>query len=305
MVPAHVPVTFLAVAVASWLATQTPPSETPEFKAIFSGHDLDGWEVPSAERVSVGDGVLRVSGDSGWLLASGRHFDFTLRFEAKIEPGSEASVVIRALKSGTSRAAYEVLLGDGRGRAGRLRRVHRADVVTLTADQATFATTGDWQTFVIGCAGNVVRVTIDGVSVLNARGMVQNVGRIGVHVARGAIDLRRIELQTPPSPVDHLPPPPGAVKPTDEGVELPKVKREFRPNYTRRAMNERAQGTVWLSCVVGRDGRAGQIVVQRSLTPDLDQEAIEAAKRWRFEPGRRHGQPVDVLVVIELTFSLR
>ena len=297
------PLTFLVVAVASWLATQLPASQPPEFKAIFNGQNLDGWQVPAADRVSVRDGVLEVNGDSGWLLASGRHFDFMLRFEAKVETGSEASVVIRALNSDRSRAAYEVLLGDGKGRTGRLRKVHAAEVVTLIADQPTFATTGDWQTFVIGCVGDVLRVTIDGVSVLNARGMVHNVGRIGFHVAKGRIAVRRIELQTPHNP--DLPPPPGVVKPTDEGVELPKVKNEFRPAYTERAMNQRAQGTVWLSCVVRRDGRVGQIVVERSLTPDLDQEAIKAAKRWRFEPGRRHGQPVDVLVVIELTFSLR
>jgi len=291
------PITFVVVAVASWLATQLPASQTPEFKAIFNGENLDGWQVPSADRVSVSDSVLEVNGDSGWLLATGQHFDFTLRFEAKIEPGSEASVVIRALTSEKAKAAYEVLLGDGKGRAGELRRVHPAEVVTLIADQPTRATTGDWQTFVITCEGNIIRATIDGVSILN--------GRIGFHVAKGRIAVRRIELQTTPDRLGHLAPPPGVVKPMDEGVELPKVKKEFRPHYTQRAMDQRAQGTVWLSCVVRRDGRVDQIQVQRSLTPDLDQEAIKAARRWRFEPARRHGQPVDVLVVIELSFSLR
>ena len=299
------PVSFLAVALASWLATQVPAAQAPEFKAIFNGQNLGGWDVPCADRVSVSDGMLEVNGDSGWLLATGQHFDFTLRFEAKIEPGSEASVLIRALTSGKAKAAYEVLLGDGKGRAGQLRRLHPAEVVTLIADQSTSATTGDWQTFVIACEGNIVRVTIDGVSVVVGRGMVQNVGRIGFHVAKGRIAVRRIQLQTTPDRAGHLAPPPGVVMAADEGVDLPRVKKSPRPGYTQRAMDQRAQGTVWLSCVVRRDGRVDQILVQRSLTPDLDQEAIKAARRWRFEPARRHGQPVDVLVVIELTFTLR
>jgi TonB family protein len=45
----------------------------------------------------------------------------------------------------------------------------------------------------------------------------------------------------------------------------------------------------------------------RSLdsTFGLDQEAIKAAKQWRFRPGTRFGEPVAVLVTIELTFTLR
>ena len=51
----------------------------------------------------------------------------------------------------------------------------------------------------------------------------------------------------------------------------------------------------------------GDVNITKSLdsTFGLDQEAIKAAKQWRFVPGRRFGQPVAVLVTIELTFTLR
>jgi hypothetical protein len=32
---------------------------------------------------------------------------------------------------------------------------------------------------------------------------------------------------------------------------------------------------------------------------------VNAARRWRFFPGTRLGEPVSVLVTIELTFTLR
>jgi protein TonB len=98
----------------------------------------------------------------------------------------------------------------------------------------------------------------------------------------------------------------GAYRPGN-GVELPRVLREVRPNYTADAMRAKVQGTVWVEAVVLPDGSVGQAKVVRSLdsTFGLDEEALKAAKQWRFAPGTRFGQAVAVLVTIELTFTLR
>ena len=55
------------------------------------------------------------------------------------------------------------------------------------------------------------------------------------------------------------------------------------------------------------DGRWADIEVVRSLdsTFGLDQEAIKAARQWQFAPGTRFGEPVPVLVTIEIAFTLR
>jgi TonB family protein len=91
------------------------------------------------------------------------------------------------------------------------------------------------------------------------------------------------------------------------GVTLPRVLREVKPQYTSDAMRAKVQGTVLLECVVRPDGSVSDVQVVRSLdsTFGLDQEAIKAAKQWRFAPGTRLGEPVSVLVTIELTFTLR
>jgi len=85
------------------------------------------------------------------------------------------------------------------------------------------------------------------------------------------------------------------------------VVREVKPAYTAEAMRAKVQGTVWLQCVVMPDGTVGNVQITKSLdsTFGLDQEAIKAAKQWRFKPGMRQGEPVPVLVTIELTFTLR
>jgi protein TonB len=91
------------------------------------------------------------------------------------------------------------------------------------------------------------------------------------------------------------------------GVTIPVVVKEVKPQYTSDAMRAKVQGTVLLECVVRPDGSVGEVKVVRSLdsTFGLDLEAMKAARNWRFRPGMRLGEPVSVLVTIELTFTLR
>ena len=98
----------------------------------------------------------------------------------------------------------------------------------------------------------------------------------------------------------------GAYRP-GSGITLPSVVREVKPAYTADAMRAKVQGSVWLECIVMPDGTVGDVKVTRSLDPifGLDQEAIKAAKQWRFRPGMRQGEPVPVIITIELTFTLR
>jgi TonB family protein len=99
----------------------------------------------------------------------------------------------------------------------------------------------------------------------------------------------------------------GGVYRPGNGVTLPRVLHEERPQYTSDAMRAKVQGTVLLECVVRPDGSVGDVHVIRSLDPTfgLDQQAVVAARKWRFAPGTRLGEPVPVLITIELTFTLR
>jgi protein TonB len=99
----------------------------------------------------------------------------------------------------------------------------------------------------------------------------------------------------------------GGVYRPGNGVTLPRVLHEERPQYTSDAMRAKVQGTVLLECVVRPDGSVGDVQVVRSLDPTfgLDQQAVVAARKWRFAPGTRLGEAVPVLITIELTFTLR
>ena len=91
------------------------------------------------------------------------------------------------------------------------------------------------------------------------------------------------------------------------GVSLPVVVKEVKPAYTAAAMQEKIQGSVWLTCVVGVDGLVSDVKITKSLDTEfgLDDEAMAAASQWIFKPGQKDGKPVPVLITIELTFTLK
>jgi TonB family protein len=95
-------------------------------------------------------------------------------------------------------------------------------------------------------------------------------------------------------------------KPGDS-VTLPEAVHEVKPEYTREAMQQQIQGTVWLLCVVSETGDVTDVAISQSLDSEygLDQAAIDAARQWKFKPGRKDGQPVAVQVTLEMRFRLR
>jgi periplasmic protein TonB len=91
------------------------------------------------------------------------------------------------------------------------------------------------------------------------------------------------------------------------GVSSPVLIRDFKPNYTGEAMRARIQGMVVMDAIVLPDGSVGSVRITKSLdnTFGLDQEAIATVKKWRFKPGMLQGTPVPVMIVIEMSFTLR
>ena len=99
----------------------------------------------------------------------------------------------------------------------------------------------------------------------------------------------------------------GTVYGIGNGVSAPIPLRRPPPAYTAEAMRARLQGTVILNCVVTPDGVCTNIRIAKSLDMmfGLDEQAIASAREWRFRPGTRSGEPVPVLVTLEIGFTIR
>jgi len=89
------------------------------------------------------------------------------------------------------------------------------------------------------------------------------------------------------------------------GVTPPTLLKQVKPRYTAAAMRQQIQGNVALEVVVSREGIPVAIRVTRSLDPGLDEEAVIAAREWRFTPARVGDLPVDAIVIILLDFNIR
>lgn len=91
----------------------------------------------------------------------------------------------------------------------------------------------------------------------------------------------------------------------EAGVKPPVPITEVKPVYTPEARQAKIQGQVGLSCIVLPDGSVADVEVVGPLDPGLDEQAIKAARQWRFKPGTKDGRPVMVRIDLDFTFTLR
>lgn len=84
-----------------------------------------------------------------------------------------------------------------------------------------------------------------------------------------------------------------------------KLLRRVPPDYPPDALSRKIEGTVELAFIVGADGKVKDVEVASSTAPGVfDAEAIAAVKRWRYDPRREDGVPVDYPARAHLEFRL-
>ena len=88
--------------------------------------------------------------------------------------------------------------------------------------------------------------------------------------------------------------------------QSPKALESPKPEYPKEALATGQEGTARVRITVLPSGStSGAIVISSSGREDLDRAAIEAAKNWKFLPGRdADGNPVAVHVVIPFAFRV-
>jgi len=87
-------------------------------------------------------------------------------------------------------------------------------------------------------------------------------------------------------------------------VAAPRVLHSEEPNYTDKARKAKLNGVCVLAVVVGIDGTPQNVRVLRKLGMGLDEQAVIAVSRYRFEPATLDGKPVPVEVNIEVAFKI-
>ena len=103
------------------------------------------------------------------------------------------------------------------------------------------------------------------------------------------------------------PPPPAPVAPATpiaRGIDTPVPISQPPPRYPQEALRRNVGGTVRVKVTVTTDGSVDRLdVAESSGNRFLDRAAMEAVRRWRFQPAVRDGQPVVADVVVPIVFN--
>ncbi len=77
------------------------------------------------------------------------------------------------------------------------------------------------------------------------------------------------------------------------------------PKYPPELIKDHVEGEVVLYAIIHKDGSVDSIQVVHSVDPQLDKDAKEAFAHWKFRPGAREGEPVDLEAVVYIPFRYR
>ena len=84
----------------------------------------------------------------------------------------------------------------------------------------------------------------------------------------------------------------------------PRVLKKRKPRYPHGADWFDVSGVLLVEVTITRDGRVmSPRIVQPLPAPTLSYVALEALRRWRFEPGKAHGEPVDATFTVEVNYK--
>jgi protein TonB len=109
----------------------------------------------------------------------------------------------------------------------------------------------------------------------------------------------------PPPKVDVVKPKPVGPQVIGGKVQAAKLINGPKPNYPTIAKSARIQGTVVLQAIIAEDGTVQKLTVLSSANPLLTPAAIEAVKKWVYQPTLLNGEPVQVITEITVNFTLQ
>lgn len=95
----------------------------------------------------------------------------------------------------------------------------------------------------------------------------------------------------------------GAIKAVGE-TKPPELLNKVEPIYPELAKRARVEGVVILNVRTDEDGRVDQVNVANSMDPHLTRAAIEAVKKWRYEPFYSKGKRHPILFTVTVRFQL-
>lgn len=86
--------------------------------------------------------------------------------------------------------------------------------------------------------------------------------------------------------------------------EVPRALAQMAPLYPPELRRVGVDGEAVIAFVVGTHGRVVSVEIEQATDPAFGEAAAAAVRKWRFEPGKRHGAPVSFRMSIPIRFSV-
>jgi TonB family protein len=249
---------------------------------------------------------------SGAVRTNRLYSDFVFAFEFQLpDARSQGSVLVRSRfgygNSPTTVRGYRVALtgrSDGKDALGRVTAAEMHMKETAFEPVRALRPPGEWQECEVRAERDTLIVRVNGTMVSTIQGLDEFTGYLALEsTSTSGIAFRN--LQATRLPQAHEPFGQDAHRMPELGVVLPQQLEAAQPFYPKEPFDARIEGTVGLELVVQANGSVGDVRVVKSLNPDLDEAAMACARRWRFRPGTKDGQPIDLIVTLDISFSLR
>jgi TonB family protein len=120
-----------------------------------------------------------------------------------------------------------------------------------------------------------------------------NVNMPNLNSATGSWILNFTELRT--SPGAHI---------TSSDLAGPVAAKKVDPKYPQTLIDDRVEGEVVLYAVIRKDGSVDSVQMVRSLDDQLDANAMDALKQWKFRPATKQGEPIEVEAIVHIPFHI-
>lgn len=95
-----------------------------------------------------------------------------------------------------------------------------------------------------------------------------------------------------------------AVRRIGHGVSAPVLIYSVTPQYSPLAKTDKISGNVLVNLVVDQNGIPTNVRIVRGIGYGLDEEAVEAVRKYRFKPAMENGQPVPVELNLMVNFQI-
>jgi protein TonB len=86
---------------------------------------------------------------------------------------------------------------------------------------------------------------------------------------------------------------------------IPRPIYRASPTYPYEMKQAGISGSVQLLFICDTEGRVKRIQVRSSTNREFETPAVNALREWRFEPGMKDGEPVNVRMLVPFNFNVK